>query len=89
MCCCKWSIYGLLDGKNTFRAEFTIVPATLTIYEFKNKEKLLGYLFILNGIVNYLNKDKQPFKDEELHLIKKQMINGKISRELLWGEDYE
>lgn len=71
------------------KKKFTIVPSEITIYELKNKKETIGYEFILNGILNYLDKDKQPFKEEELHLIKKQIMNGKITQELLWGEEYE
>ena len=75
--------------KKIKKKEFTIIDTDIIIYELKDKDELIGYLFIMNRLHNYLDKNKQPFKEEPLHFIKKQLIKGKLKKEILWGEDNE
>ena len=75
----------ILDNSYFTAKKYIKESAKFNIYAISDKNnKFVAFNYMLNDISNYLDKNKQPFKD--ISYIKKKLMNGDYYQELLWGE---
>lgn len=48
--------------------------------------RVIGYNYQLNGLSNYLDLNKQPFKKSVRQNIIEKLINGKYIQKKIWGD---
>lgn len=64
-----------------------IKKVKLIIYKIINNNKqLIGYIYEIDDVSNYLDVFKQPLTKSERVYVINRLMNGYYQRELLWGD---
>ena len=66
-----------------------IKDTSLLIYELKNKNSLIGFNYVIDGVNNYLDTYKQPLMKKEKEILINKLLSNELKEELMWGIDNE
>lgn len=82
-------------NKSLKNKEFQIVELDLNIYEIEEYIMptydccLVGYNYQINGVSNFLDKNKKPFTKMQRRYIISNLMKNKYKQTRIWGEQSE